>query len=83
MEPPPQGLPDVTPSRLTGAHETGVIAGQEPGRDPLELVGRKASEQLPGEVERLVDGAPLHTLVDKPPLEVFNEPEQASRDCGP
>ena len=36
-----------------------VVALDERRLDPLELVGGEAGEQLPGEVERLLDRAPL------------------------
>src|SRR5215218_7183367 len=46
-------------------------------RDPLQRVGGKAFEQFPGEVEGLLDRAPLHALSDEAPLEVIDEAE----DC--
>jgi hypothetical protein len=36
-----------------------------------------APEQIPGKVERLLDGAPLRALADEPPLKVVDESECA------
>ena len=47
-------------------------------RDPLQRVGGKAFEQFPGEVERLLDRAPLRSLADEAPLEVVDEAEDGA-----
>jgi hypothetical protein len=54
-----------------------VVALDELGSNPLELGAGVAREQIPGEVERLLDGAPLRALADEPPLEVVDESECA------
>src|SRR5688500_18264714 len=67
------------PARPRSSDPRGVLVPRDKlGSDPLELVRGEAREQLPGEVERLLDRAPLLPLADEPSLELVDEGERAA-----
>jgi hypothetical protein len=55
-----------------------VAAAENLLADALELVSGESGEEVPGEVERAVDAAPLRTLVDEVLFEVVGEGEVAA-----
>jgi hypothetical protein len=60
-----------------------VMSADELRFDLLELVRRKAREELPSQVERLGDRTPCGALADKAPLELLDEGEDAAVVVGP
>ena len=52
-----------------------MVAGDELGADPFQLVDGQAGQELPSDAERLLDRTVLVPLGDEPSLELLGEGE--------
>ena len=69
-------------ARASRRSDLAPVSRDEIRVDPLQVGLGQAAQELPGEVERLLDGPALLALVDEPVLEVVREGEVAAVSLG-